>query len=212
MPGRARKRTLLMVLLLLTGGAIINVAVAWGCVLWIEGPSGKETLENSWPETAPTTWEEDARTYIRFNWASTKKTSYGGLRTGEAAMAVMYVHESGAPFRTLKRIIRQVNYAGESLGRPDQAKPQNWSEGIVWPERLDWMNRHIERVVPATPIWPGFAINTVFYAAILWMLWLAPGFVRRRVRSMRGRCRVCGYSLHNRAPDSTRCPECGAEI
>src|SRR5690349_8901968 len=30
---RSRKRTLLMVLLLLTGGAIINVAVAWGCVV-----------------------------------------------------------------------------------------------------------------------------------------------------------------------------------
>src|SRR5213075_103427 len=31
---RTRKRTLLMVLLLLTGGAIINVTVAWGCREW----------------------------------------------------------------------------------------------------------------------------------------------------------------------------------
>ena len=35
----------------------------------------------------------------------------------------------------------------------------------------EWCNRPI---VPLRPIWPSFAINTVFYAAILWMFMLGP--------------------------------------
>ncbi|MCZ6655485.1 MAG: hypothetical protein O7D91_20955, partial [Planctomycetota bacterium] len=26
------------------------------------------------------------------------------------------------------------------------------------------------KVIPLRPLWPGFAINTIFYAAILWLL------------------------------------------
>ena len=41
----------------------------------------------------------------------------------------------------------------------------------------------------------GFAINTIFYAAIVWMLFAVPGAVRRRVRIRCGQCASCGYSL-----------------
>ncbi len=58
-----------------------------------------------------------------------------------------------------------------------------------------------------TPIWSGFAINTVFYAAILWMLWLSPFVVRRFIRRRRGRCIKCGYDL--RGAEHEACPECG---
>jgi hypothetical protein len=57
-------------------------------------------------------------------------------------------------------------------------------------------------------IWPGFAINTVFYAAILWLLFAAPGFVRRRIRIKRGRCPACGYPIGS----SDVCTECGAVL
>jgi hypothetical protein len=42
------------------------------------------------------------------------------------------------------------------------------------------------RVMPLQRIWPGFAINTIFYAAILWLLFAVPGFVCRRL-VIRGR-------------------------
>jgi hypothetical protein len=60
------------------------------------------------------------------------------------------------------------------------------------------------------PIWPGFAINTIFYAAIVWVLFFAPGMVRRRLRRKRGQCAACGYSLRGIA--GGKCPECGASI
>jgi hypothetical protein len=63
------------------------------------------------------------------------------------------------------------------------------------------------QVLPKSIIWPGFAINTIFYAAIVWALFFAPGAVRRRVRRKRGQCAACGYSLREKV--SRKCPECG---
>ena len=65
------------------------------------------------------------------------------------------------------------------------------------------------RALPLQVVWPGFAINTIFYAAIVWMLFAVPGAVRRRVRIKRGQCASCGYSLRG-TPHSEKCPECGA--
>jgi len=68
------------------------------------------------------------------------------------------------------------------------------------------------RMLPLRPIWPGFAINTVFYAAILWLLFAAPFVLRRWRRIRRGLCPKCAYDLRNRPTDSNACPECGAAV
>jgi hypothetical protein len=60
--------------------------------------------------------------------------------------------------------------------------------------------------LPAFPLWPGFALDTAFYGAIVFTLWSAPAVIRRRVRGARGHCSACGYDLKG-APT---CPECGA--
>jgi len=64
-------------------------------------------------------------------------------------------------------------------------------------------------IVPTVPTWPGFAINTVFYAFVLWLLFAAPFAVRRRRRIKRGLCPKCAYDMRGSAPDSRTCPECG---
>ena len=82
------------------------------------------------------------------------------------------------------------------------------------------------RRLPLRPLWPGFAVNTAFYGGLVFLLWSAPGFMRRRSRRRRGRCLRCGYELagvaacpecgHQRAPTvregsdhGSACPECG---
>ena len=68
----------------------------------------------------------------------------------------------------------------------------------------------ITRVLPLGIIWTGFAINTIFYAAILailWALWSSPFVVRRIIRRKRGLCIKCGYDL--RGSSGGMCPECG---
>ncbi len=65
------------------------------------------------------------------------------------------------------------------------------------------------RDLAATPIWPAFAINMIFYAALLWLITLGPFTARRVIRRKRGRCIKCGYDL--RHAEHEACPECGAD-
>jgi len=69
-----------------------------------------------------------------------------------------------------------------------------------------------QRIIPFAPLWPGFAINTVFYAVILWLLFAlggTPFALRRWRRTKRGLCPSCAYDL--RATLANTCPECGAQ-
>lgn len=63
-------------------------------------------------------------------------------------------------------------------------------------------------LLPIRPIWPGFLINTLFYAAILWLIFAGPFALRRTIRRRRGCCPACGYPVGV----SPRCTECGAEV
>ncbi len=62
--------------------------------------------------------------------------------------------------------------------------------------------------VPIGQIFPGFALNTIFYAAILWLLFAAPGAVRRRIRTKRGQCPACAYPIGT----NKLCTECGTRL
>jgi len=64
------------------------------------------------------------------------------------------------------------------------------------------------KVLPLRPMWPGFVVNTLFYAAIVWLIFLAPFQLRRASRTRRGRCSACGYPIGA----SPVCTECGAAI
>ncbi len=68
-------------------------------------------------------------------------------------------------------------------------------------------SRRSMRVIPLRPIWPGFAINTISYAALLWLLFFGSLTARRIIRRKRGHCIKCGYDL--RGDFSAGCPECG---
>jgi hypothetical protein len=61
------------------------------------------------------------------------------------------------------------------------------------------------------PIWPGFAINTMFYAGMLWIVFAARSDLRRwrrwrRIR--RGLCPACAYPVGT----SPVCTECGTAL
>jgi len=66
--------------------------------------------------------------------------------------------------------------------------------------------------LPYGPSWPGFAINTLVYASLLWLIFAAPFALRRAVRRNYGHCAACGYNLHGSEPGSKICPECGATV
>ncbi len=62
--------------------------------------------------------------------------------------------------------------------------------------------------IPLGVIWPGFALNTLFYAAILWALIPGPFALRRYLRLRRGLCPKCAYPMG----ESAVCTECGRPL
>ena len=58
--------------------------------------------------------------------------------------------------------------------------------------------------VAVRPIWLGFAVNTFFYATLLWL----PFVLRRFLRVRRGLCPKCAYPMG----ESAVCTECGESL
>ncbi len=65
------------------------------------------------------------------------------------------------------------------------------------------MKRHSG--LPLRPIWPGFALNTLSYAVILWLLAGGLFALRRFLRVQQGLCPKCAYPMG----ESAVCTECG---
>jgi hypothetical protein len=64
--------------------------------------------------------------------------------------------------------------------------------------------------VPLLPLWPGFALNSLFYATLTFLLWSTLTVTRRTLRKRRGQCPACGYSRRGLPDAGAKCPECGA--
>jgi hypothetical protein len=79
--------------------------------------------------------------------------------------------------------------------------------------RTELNGTRIPRALPLRPIWPGFAVNTVVYAEVLWLLFATPFTLRKWRRIKRGLCAKCGYDLRGGgsggATESAVCPEYG---
>ena len=91
--------------------------------------------------------------------------------------------------RTLR--IRETGWPMHSLKRVSikQGWPQVWQES----NRL---------------LWPGFAVNTIFYAVAFWLVICGLFVLRRFIRARRGLCPVCAYPRG----ESTVCSECGKSL
>jgi hypothetical protein len=233
---RTRTRLALRLAASVLAGAVLTVAVAWACAMWSPAPLSRQTqLEVI--EIGPDakgrslhTVRPSRRMLRMFKRevfrghviVGTEQANTGGgfrvlrvdMHNFLGAERSVCVLEAGWPSMGLASIgtyptgrnMREVMLFGWRF---------SWSWSLPIPEGID--GRDLEapmgfgrdkRRLPLLPLWPGFALDTAFYGALTFLLWSAPGVLRRRSRRRRGACPACGYDLKGGSA-AGKCPECG---
>jgi hypothetical protein len=229
-PFRIRiKRLIFLLLAFAVGGAIVNVAVAWGCAIGLNCTVGNSSVlqrvsaNGTW--TAQITSRAGACVYvlIRGDKNATTRIGLGHAPDDLLPLCCKTVFESRVETKEASHEYRKIDTRG-------------WPFASMWSERLQWLatagSANIEvvmggipyvtpvrtpgiisydedaRAIPLRIIRPGFAINTIFYMAILWLLFSAPFALRRRLRERRGQCPSCAYPVGS----SNVCTECGTAV
>ncbi|MEE8154249.1 MAG: hypothetical protein V3T53_04740 [Phycisphaerales bacterium] len=232
-----RRLTKLVVFLLL--GAIVNVAVAWGCAILID--------LRVYTQSPSFSGYSVGRTDSGHSWTVLGNERRGGAIIGsyvEAPGQRSMAHETRLRLAEGAPSLRVPSWSRAAIPKFDPAVTSRQAqvvEGFGWPWLSLWVSFHeirpsettgttavaVERwtglavssgaklldpprALPLGPIWSGFAINTVFYAATLWLLALGTSAVRRVIRRKRGHCINCGYDLRGASGGGGVCPECVA--
>jgi hypothetical protein len=73
---------------------------------------------------------------------------------------------------------------------------------------IPWHRGPVRFILPCEPMLGGFAVNTVCYAALAWLLVSLATMLRRRRRIKRGLCPKCAYPVG----PSEVCTECGKPV
>ena len=220
-----RRLTKLVVFLLL--GAIVNVAVAWGCQIHAEFRS---TTFGEYGDL-----DEYFSVHVNVGFGITemstsrRKSTGADFIEGDAAVVARVLPKWGDFDTPLPEYVRTEVSADYLITESRRAEACGWPLRCLWAEigrgitryRYDqdvWFDEQVPATsgylvfdgyinLPIRPFFPGFAINTIFYAAILWLLTLGPFTARRMIRRKRGHCIKCGYDL--RGDFFAGCPECG---
>ncbi len=171
------KKHLTTVAIFLLAGAVVNVAVAWGMAASVNLVISKR-LGISKRQVSRT---DDGSPVVLLEYCLVVTAGWP-LNCG--------LYEWSFPVGGVGPI-----EGGLDLGLEPWPAPSPGG-GFAWPKAL-----------PLRPMWPGFAINTLFYAAILWLVIPGPFALRRLIRRRRGLCAACGYDL--RHAEHEACPECG---
>lgn len=207
-----RRLTKLVIFLLL--GAVLNVAVAWACAAWIDltgvfprGTSPRKYSRYHWQVFD----HFDRIGASRMAWRVPPVTITGGRSNLDSYMESL--PQELEPHLELGRVLDRRGWPLLSMQCTFVDTAQDvWNpvyqvdDGIKLTATPGSDERGL-RALPLRPLWPGFAINAIFYAALLWLLFFGSLTARRIIRRKRGLCVACGYDL--RGDLDGGCPECG---
>lgn len=208
-----RRRVFVVLIGLLLLGAVINVAVAWGCAR-VHAAIDGELIPYQYPEHDNFIFFIDSRVGYEVVMPCERQ---GSVRDSQEAFEyvwpvwweseAVFPHGSGLACGWPARSFSATqHYELVDDGSDTPIVNQIVHGGIPLPERQGRNGAFsIPGVLPFKPIWPGFAINTFFYAAIGWLVLVAPIQLRRQLRSRRGCCPACAYPIGA----NEVCTECG---
>ncbi len=200
------KRAILSIVFFLLLGAIVNVAVAWGCVVCfpIALRPAEITIQEISADYQQVQCIQRAFGRTRETWGERYALPVvidSGSPFGQRP-AVSSWERTGWPLRALYCSISANELAyttdgGEVLGA---GRDGQIDEGIrLSPERFTVSTSTLPvatwRALPLRPIWLGFGVNTIIYAALAWLFLAGLFQVRRYIQRKRGdRHSAGGYS------------------
>ena len=231
------KRRVIQLVLLLLAGAVINVSVAWALACFVQvdlWPSPGSTVTQPRFAIISTDygrWEAMLAVRRGATVVSSTRVKYDRLQRLPSAGDPNSLIPPWTGFR--EQSARFGDYPNATSERRI-ADARGFPMVSLWSERtrvIDGMNNALPQfpatlqhgldvakwspntgkqwhTLPMKPLWPGFAFNTIFYAAMLWVVFFVPGIVKRRVRRRRGLCPACAYPVGT----SDVCTECGAKL
>ncbi len=223
-------RRLLTIVVFLLLGAVLNVAVAWGCAMIL----AEQT--NNWNMRSGAARLED-----NYVWG-VNRLDRPGYFSIESYVGLIVIEENerldefGTLIEKWSRIPNRNDPSGEPRNWEESASgwpvasmwsrfteldPLHWvdlpniprvlpRDKLEWGWLLDWSFLPTQSILPIGLIWRGFAINTPFYAVLLWLVTLGQFTLRRYIRREHGRCIKCGYDVRHTERDA--CPECGTTV
>ncbi len=224
---------LLTVAIFLLAGAVVNVAVAWGCAVGVDPFKGSSEPEIAFRATGQNTWElvRTVRPGMTLLWSTRgwraepfEIPSHGPQpqslvpswnELSSPTSEFLAIAESKPDELVLEK--RNLHYFGWPLKSLwcdwYQVSPSNSPAsaerggGYIGTALSPW-HGFVPRVLPVRPFWVGFAFNTLLYGTLLWLLTCLAIAVRRFIRLRRGLCPKCSYPMG----ESAVCTECGCEL
>ncbi len=212
------KRRLLIAAVFLLAGAVVNVAVAWGLAACLDIDGGYETVQTvrHW------------HVYRQEKPGLVLVISQRFARTPDDLLSHPLLPRNwlrGMKHRPDEPVYGLVPYfTGVAWGWPCKALWHDW-ETVTVPQ----VNRNLKNAIPLPStivfsrldrvyswprglplrfVVPGFAVNTLLYATVFWLLICGPFALRRVIRVRRGLCPACAYPMG----ESDVCSECGKAL
>lgn len=212
LPGPVGRLTLLLL------GFVLSVGIAW----WGEHDSSDfdpmpeyrilEREELAWPSDAPSSWPapDDGIEYV---WLLSDSTSYAFHQADDPQMPLWEytasVSRAGFPLRCIRSV--HVSYDSDpNTDRPDRYET-NYRYSIASFDQ-DWLIHGLG--LPYGPVISygiepiGMALNTTFYAVLLWIPILPARWFRFHQRIKTNRCAGCAYDVQG----VNQCSECGHAV
>lgn len=204
------KRWVWRVLLFLLIGAMVNIALAWGCAIHrFRHNDGIVTYQGDsdfaptpvWPAPVPNGWPSPSRSVVFDRTTHTRACATGGEKNDDAF--VVWVVQYGWPARSMQT----TEYYQPRWAPAIDPAPTVWGRGIELPWH-DWTGSgSTYELLPIRPVAAGFALDWAIFALLSATLILGPSAIRRVWRSRRGHCTKCNYDLAGITTGI--CPECG---